>query len=124
LIVFFGATAMFLAMIGIYGVMSNLVAQRRHEIGIRAALGASPRQMMGMVMGQGLYLALAGIGIGLCFALLAGRALESMLYQVSPSDPATFALVPVLFAVVALAACWMPARRAMAVNPVIALRYD
>jgi len=124
LMVFFGATAMFLAMMGIYGVMSNLVAQRTHEIGIRAALGASPRQMMGMVMGQGLYLALAGIGIGLCFGLLAGRALESMLYQVSPSDPATFATVPVLFAAVALAACWMPARRAMAVNPGVALRCE
>jgi predicted permease len=124
LMVFFGATAMFLAMMGIYGVMSNLVAQRTHEIGIRAALGASPRQMMGMVMGQGLYLALAGIGIGLCFALLAGRALESMLYQVSPSDPTTFATVPALFAAVALAACWMPARRAMAVNPVVALRCE
>ena len=124
LMVFFGATAMFLAMMGIYGVMSNLVSQRTHEIGIRAALGASPRQMMGMVMGQGVYLASAGIGIGLCFALLAGRALESMLYQVSPSDPATFAAVPVLFAAVALAACWIPARRAMGVNPVIALRYE
>jgi putative ABC transport system permease protein len=77
-----------------------------------------------MVMGQGLYLALAGIAIGLCFALLAGRALESMLYQVSPSDPATFATVPVLFAAVAMAACWMPARRAMGVNPVIALRCE
>jgi predicted permease len=124
LMVFFGATAMFLAMVGIYGVMSNLVVQRTQEIGIRAALGATPRQMMGMVMGQGLYLASAGIGIGLFFALLAGRALESVLYQVSPSDPATFATVPVLFAAVALAACWMPARRAMGVNPVIALRYE
>ena len=124
LMVFFGATAMFLAMIGIYGVMSNLVSQRTHEIGIRAALGASPRQMMGMVMGQGLYLALAGIAIGLCIALLAGRALESMLYRVSPSDPATFAAVPVLFAAVVMAASWIPARRAMGVNPVIALRYE
>lgn len=124
LLIFFGATAMFLALMGIYGVMSNLVAQRTHEIGIRAALGASPRQMMGMVMGQGLYLALAGIAVGLCLALLAGRALESMLYKVSPSDPATFVAVPVLFAAVALAACWMPARRAMGVNPVIALRYE
>lgn len=124
LMVFFGATAMFLAMIGIYGVMSSLVAHRTHEIGIRAALGASPRQMMGLVMGQGLYLSLAGIGIGLGLALLAGRALESLLYQVSPSDPATFAAVPVLFAAVAMAACWMPARRAMEVNPVIALRSE
>jgi putative ABC transport system permease protein len=124
LMTFFGATAMFLAIIGIYGVMSNLVAQRTHEIGIRAALGASPRQMMRMVMGQGFYLASAGIAIGFFFALLAGRALESMLYQVSPSDPATFATVPVLFAAVAMAACWKPARRAMEVNPVIALRYE
>ena len=124
LMIFFGVTAMFLAMMGIYGVMSNLVSQRTHEIGIRSALGASPRQMMGMVMGQGSYLALAGIAIGLCFAPLAGRAMESMLYQVSPSDPATFVAVPVLFAAVTLAACWLPARRAMAVNPVIALRYE
>ena len=124
LMVFFGATAMFLAMIGIYGVMSNLVAQRTREIGIRAALGATPRQMMGLVMGQGMYLSLAGIGIGLGFALLAGRAMESLLYHVSPSDPATFATVPVLFAAVALASCWMPARRAMGVNPVIALRSE
>jgi ABC-type antimicrobial peptide transport system permease subunit len=124
LMVFFGVTAMFLAMMGIYGVMSNLVSQRTHEIGIRSALGASPRQMMGMVMGQGLYLALSGIGAGLFFALLAGKALESLLYKVSPNDPATFVTVPVLFAAVALAACWLPARRAMGVNPVIALRYE
>jgi len=86
MMVFFGATAMFLAMMGIYGVMSNLVSQRTHEIGIRAALGASPRQMMGLVMRHGLYLASAGIGIGLCFALLAGRALESM-WRLLPRCP-------------------------------------
>jgi putative ABC transport system permease protein len=124
LLVFFGATAMFLAMIGIYGVMSNLVAQRTQEIGIRAALGASPRQMLGMVMGQGLYLVAAGIAIGLCFALLAGKALESMLYRVSPGDPATFLTVPLLFLAVAMAACWLPAQRAMGVNPLVALRNE
>jgi len=80
--------------------------------------------MMGMVIGQGLYLAAAGIAVGTGFALLAGKALESMLYQVSPSDPETFLIVPLLFTAVAMAACWMPARRAMAVNPVIALRCE
>ena len=124
LMVFFGATAMFLAIIGIYGVMANLVSRRTHEIGIRAALGASPRQVMGMVLGQGLSLAFAGTGIGIFFAALAGRGLASLLYQVSPIDPVTFVTVPVLFAAVVMAACWIPARRAMGVNPVIALRYE
>jgi putative ABC transport system permease protein len=124
LMVFFGALAMFLAAIGIYGVMSNLVAQRRHEIGIRAALGASPRQVMRLVLAQGLNLALAGIAVGLFFAFLAGRALASQLYRISPSDPLTFAAAPVLLAAVALLACWIPARRAMAVNPVAALRSE
>lgn len=124
LMVFFGGLALFLATIGIYGVMSNLVLQRTHEIGIRAALGATPRQVMGMVLGQGLNLALIGLALGVLCAVGAGRALASKLYQVPPNDPPTFIAVPVLFVVVALAACWIPARRAMRVDPMVALRYE
>jgi putative ABC transport system permease protein len=124
LMVFFGALAMFLAVIGIYGVMSHLVSQRTHEIGIRTALGASPPQVMGMVIGQGLKLALIGIAVGVLGALGATRSLARMLYQVKPNDPLTFIAVPIVFAVVAAAACCVPARRAMKVDPIVALRHE
>jgi putative ABC transport system permease protein len=124
LMVFFGVLAMFLAAIGIYGVMSNLVSQRTHEIGIRTALGATPAQVLRMVLRQGFSLALLGVAIGLICAIGAARALTSELYQVPPNDPVTFIAVPILFVIVALAACWIPARRAAKVDPVIALRYE
>src|SRR5437660_2078831 len=124
LMVFFGVVAMFLGVIGIYGVMSNLVSQRMHEIGIRTALGASPPQVMGMVIGQGLKLALIGIVIGVLGALGAARTLATMLYQVTPYDPLTFISVPIVFAAVAAAACSIPARHAMRVDPIVALRYE
>jgi predicted permease len=124
LMIFFGALAMFLSAIGIYGVMSSLVSQRTHEIGIRTALGASPWQVMRMVMRQGLNLALIGLSVGVLCALGAGRALASQLYQVAPNDPLTFLAVPVLFAVVTLAACYLPARRAARIDPLVALRYE
>ena len=124
LMVFFAALAMFLGAIGIYGVMAHLVSQRIHEIGIRMALGASPAQVMRMVIGQGLKLELIGVAIGVLVALGAARALTTELYQVTPSDPATFIGVPLLFATVALAACYLPARRGMRVNPLVALRYE
>ena len=124
LMVFFGVVAMFLGVIGIYGVMSNLVSQRTHEIGIRTALGASPPQVMGMVIGQGLKLTLIGVAIGVLGALGAARALATMLYHVTPHDPLTFISVPIVFAAVAAAACSIPARRAMRVDPLVALRYE
>jgi len=124
LMVFFGALAMFLGVIGIYGVMAHLVSQRTREIGIRTALGASPPQVMRMVISQGMKLALIGIAVGVVSALGATRPLATMLYQVTPSDPLTFIAVPILFAMVAAAACCVPARRAMRVDPLVALRYE
>jgi putative ABC transport system permease protein len=124
LMVFFSVLAMFLGAIGIYGVMAHLVSQRIHEIGIRMALGASPVQVMRMVLSQGLKLALGGVGAGVLAALGATRLLATQLYQVTPTDPLTFIGVPLLFAIVALAACSVPAWRGMRVNPLVALRYE
>ncbi|HEY6943770.1 MAG TPA: ABC transporter permease [Candidatus Acidoferrum sp.] len=124
LMIFFGALAMFLGAIGIYGVMAHMVSQRMHEIGIRVALGATPPQVMRMVIGQGLRLALIGIAVGVFAALGATRSLATMLYQVAPNDPLTFICVPILFAAVAIGACYIPARRGMRVDPLVALRYE
>jgi predicted permease len=124
LMVFFGVVAMFLGAIGIYGVMSSLVSQRTREIGVRTALGATPWQVMGMVFGQGLKLTSIGVAVGVLSALGATRSLAAMLYQVKPSDPLTFVAVPIAFAAVATAACYVPARRAMRVDPIVALRYE
>src|SRR5712692_860585 len=124
LMVFFGALAMFLGAIGIYSVMAHLVSQRTHEIGIRTALGASPPQVMGMVIGQGLKLASIGVAVGVLCALGTSRALATQLYQVTPNDPLTFIAVPLVFAGVAAAACCVPARRAMRVDPMVALCHE
>ena len=124
LMVFFSALAMFLGAIGIYGVMTHLVSQRIHEIGIRMALGASPAQVMRMVISHGLKLALIGISVGVLVALGATRALAAELYQVAPYDPPTFIGAALLFALVAFAACYLPARRGMRVDPLVALRYE
>jgi putative ABC transport system permease protein len=124
LMVFFSVLAMFLGAIGIYGVMAHLVSQRIHEIGIRMALGASPVDVMSMVLSQGLKLALGGVGAGVLAALGATRLLATQLYEVTPTDPLTFIGVPLLFAIVALAACYVPAWRGMRVDPLVALRYE
>jgi predicted permease len=120
----FGGVALLLACIGMYGVISYSVAQRTREIGIRLALGAQPRQVLGMMLGQGARLAVVGIAIGLLAALAATRIMTSFLYGVQATDPATFAGMALLFIVVALLACYLPARRATRVDPLTALRYE
>jgi putative ABC transport system permease protein len=124
LMVFFSVLAMFLGAIGIYGVMAHLVSQRIHEIGIRMALGASPVHVMRMVLSKGLKLALGGVGAGVLAALGATRLFAMQLYQVTPNDPLTFVAVPILFVAIAIAACYLPARRATHVDPLVALRFE
>ena len=124
LMILFGVLALFLCSIGIYGVMAHTVAQRTHEIGIRMALGAEPGNVMRLVISQGLKLALTGIAIGVVAAFGVTGLLASALYQVTARDPGTFVFVAIGFALVAVAACCIPARRAMRVDPMVALRYE
>jgi predicted permease len=120
----FAALALLLAAIGIFGVIAYMVNRRSLEIGIRMALGAQRRDVLKMVLGQGMILALAGIAIGLGGALGATRALRTLLFEVSPNDPWTLAASAVLFAGVAAAASYIPARRAIHVDPMTTLRHD
>jgi putative ABC transport system permease protein len=124
LLAFFGFLALLLGAIGIYGVTSHSVQQRVHEIGIRMALGASSGQVLRMIVSQGLKLALVGIACGLVAAVVASRAMASVLTTVKANDPITFVAVPVFFTVVALAACYIPARRGAHVDPMVALKYE
>jgi putative ABC transport system permease protein len=119
-----GLLALALAVVGIYGVMSFSVAQRTREIGIRMALGAQAPAVLAMILRHAAILVGAGLAIGWAAAALVTRYAASLLYGVSPTDATTFAAVPAVLAAVALAACYLPARRAARVDPTVALRYD
>lgn len=120
----FAALGLIQAAIGIFSVIAYVVSRRTHEVAIRMALGARPREAFGLVLRQGMILTGAGIGIGVLGALLATRALRKLLYGVTPGDPLTLAVAVVLLAVVAMAACYLPARRAARLDPAVVLRHD
>jgi putative ABC transport system permease protein len=120
----FGLVALALVIAGIYGVVSYSVAQRTHEIGVRVALGAGRRDVLRLVVGQGMKPVMAGLAIGLAGALALTRLMKALLFGVSSSDPLTFGSIALLLALVALLACWVPARRATGVNPTVALRQE
>jgi putative ABC transport system permease protein len=120
----FAGFALVLAALGLYGVIAYSVSQRTHELGVRIALGAGRGDVLKLVLGEALALALAGITIGMAGAFAATRLLSSLLYRVAARDPAVFATVPVLLALVVLVASYVPARRAAAVEPLAALRCE
>jgi len=120
----FGGIALVLALAGIYGVMAYSVSQRIPELGVRIALGASPRSILGLVLREGAQLAGIGLAIGVALALASGRLVEGMLFGVTARDPWIFALVTLVVAVATLAACYIPGRRAVKVDPMQALRAE
>jgi ABC-type antimicrobial peptide transport system permease subunit len=120
----FGGLALILAVVGVYGVKSYVVSQRTREIGIRMALGARPASVLWLVLREGVWLTAIGLAIGLPLAALAGSALSGLLYQVSPLDPVVYAVAPVILAAAAVAACYLPARRATQIMPLTALRTE
>jgi predicted permease len=124
LLLLFGVMGLSLGALGIYGVLAYAVSQRRQEIGVRVALGATPRSVLALVVGQGMTLALVGVVVGVAGALVLTRAMAAVLYDVRATDPATFAVVVLVLLATAFVASWLPARRALRIDPVQALRYD
>jgi putative ABC transport system permease protein len=124
LLLLFAGIALLLSAIGIYGVMAYTTTQRRHEIGIRMALGAGSSDVLGLVVGQGMRLVAIGLGIGLVGAWLLSRVLSSQLYEVSAQDPVTYLSVALVLGLVALTASYVPALRATRVDPMISLRSE
>ena len=120
----FAAAAAALACVGLFGVLAYLVSQRRRDIGIRLALGATERDVLALIVGRGMVLALSGAAIGLATSLVAARVMTTLLFTISPRDPLTFVVVPLLLSVVALVACYLPARKAIRVDPLVALRTE
>ena len=124
LLVAFAALAFILAAVGFYGIVSYSVAQRTREIGIRVALGAQNRDVLGLLLKEALGLTLVGVALGLMGAFAATRVLTSLLFEVKPTDPATFICLSLLLTLVALLAGYFPAQRATKVDPLVALRYE
>jgi predicted permease len=124
LLLLFGLMGLSLGALGIYGVLAYAVSQRRQEIGVRVALGATPRSVLGLVVGQGMTLAVIGVVAGIAGALVLTRVMTAVLYDVRATDPMTFAIVVVVLLGTAFVASWLPARRALRIDPVQALRYD